>query len=290
MSHDDPSDAVEKKQKVAGVFHRASSTYGHVGPGFFAHFGQRLVAHAALPLDARVLDVACGRGAVLFPAAEAVGNRGHVTGIDIAEGMIQETAREAAQRGLSNVELRQMDAEHLDFPDATFDAILSGFALFFFPQLTRALFEFRRTLRSGGKIAVSTWGDAFDSEWEWFDELIEKYLPPEQQEKLHPKSSDESESPDFSTSDGMQKILKTAGFSEVHVITETADFSYATREEWWETLWSHGRRNMLENIEKTGGPDALAAFKAEAFDQMEIRRGSRDIQESFQVLFTMAAK
>jgi hypothetical protein len=47
--------------------------YDRVGPRFFSHFGRRLVALAQIPSGAHVLDVATGRGAVLFPAAECVG-------------------------------------------------------------------------------------------------------------------------------------------------------------------------------------------------------------------------
>jgi len=46
-----------------------------------------------------------GRGAALWPLAEAVGPTGHITGIDLADQMIAATRRDAAARGLSNVEL-----------------------------------------------------------------------------------------------------------------------------------------------------------------------------------------
>ena len=287
MDHKDPSEAVERKQAVAGVFHRASSTYDHVGPGFFAYFGRKLVEHAALPRDAHVLDVATGRGAILFPAAEAVSPNGFVNGIDFADGMAKETAREIAQGGLANAEIRQMDAEHLDFPDSTFDVILCGFALFFFPQLERALAEFRRTLKPGGRIAVSTWGDQFDQDREWFDNLIKKYLPTRPEADQQPASSDE---PDFRTPEGMEKIFKAAGFTNIQVLSEVADFTYATNEEWWEERWSHGGRAPLERIEKTGGPEALAEFKAECLTEVAARKGSRGFQQTFHVLYTLAVK
>jgi len=285
LNYKDPSEAIERKQVVAGVFHRASSTYGHVGPSFFAHFGRNLVEHAALPLHARVLDVATGRGAVLFPAAEAVGPKGSVIGIDFAEGMAKETAREVMHRGLSNVEVRQMDAEHLDFLDASFDAILCGFAIFFFPQLERALAEFRRALKQGGRIAVTTWGDLFDKEWEWFDKLVEKYLPPKSQED---QKSDSPDGPDFGTPKGMEKIIAAGGFTDIQVISEIADFTYSAKEEWWESLWSHGGRASLERIEKTSGTEALAQFKAECLEQIEANKSSHGFQQSFHVLYTLA--
>ena len=285
MNHDDPSDALERKQSIAGVFHRASATYDHIGPGFFAHFGRGLVKHAALPHGARVLDVASGRGAVLIPAAEAVGANGSVTGIDLAEGMIQATSREAVRRGLVNVELRLMDAEHLDFQDAEFDGVLCGFALFFFPQLERALAEFRRVLKPGARIAVSTWGNKFDKDWEWVDTLAQKYLPPSPKEEQ--PSSDE---PVFDTPEGIKKIIETAGFGNVQVFSEITDFTYATREEYWESLWSHGGRARLERIEKHGGPDALAQFKGEWLEQMKATKGTNDLRQSFQVLYTLGRK
>jgi ubiquinone/menaquinone biosynthesis C-methylase UbiE len=229
------------------------------------------------------LDVACGRGAVLFPAAEAVGPNGFVNAIDLAKGMVEQTSREAANRGLAHVEVQQMDAEHLDFADATFDAVLCGFAIFFFPQLDRALREFRRTLKPGAQIAVSTWGNKFDQQWEWYDQLIEKYLPPEEQKKPDP-----SNEPHFDTPEGMQKILTDAGFAETRVISETADFIYATKDEWWQSLWSHGGRRRLERIERTGGSDMLERFKAECLGQLGSE--SEDVHRSFQVLYTLAKR
>jgi ubiquinone/menaquinone biosynthesis C-methylase UbiE len=285
MNDQDPADAMEQKQALAGVFHRASSTYGRVGPGIFSHFGKNLVGHANLPRNARVLDVACGRGAVLFPAAEAVGPKGSVIGIDFAEGMVKATGGEASERGLSNAEVRQMDAEHLDFADSTFDIVLCGFAIFFFPQLERALGEFRRVLKPGGRIACSTWGNQFDADFDWFDELVKKYLPSAPQQD---NANNSSRGPDFDTSEGMEKIMQAANFTDIQVISEIADFTYTTVEEWWESLWSHGGRRRLERIEKYGGSEKLAQFRTECLRQMEQRKGSKNIGQSFQVLYTLA--
>jgi len=84
---------------------------------------------------AQVLDVGAGRGANLFPAAETVGPHGQVIGIDLAPGMVRETTAEIKRRNLPHVSMLQMDAEHLTFPDASFDVVLCGFAIFLFPHL-----------------------------------------------------------------------------------------------------------------------------------------------------------
>jgi hypothetical protein len=73
------------KAHISGVFSRASSAYDRTGPRFFLHFGKKLVDFARIPPGARVLDVACGRGAVFVPASTAVSATGQVIGIDISE-------------------------------------------------------------------------------------------------------------------------------------------------------------------------------------------------------------
>jgi SAM-dependent methyltransferase len=201
--------------------------------------------------------------------------------------MVEQTSHEAAQRGLKNVEVRQMDAEHLDFPDAEFDVVLCGFALFFFPQLERALAEFRRVLKPGGSLVVSTWGNQFENDREWFNELIKKYLPSQPSSGQKISASNE---PDFTTSNGMEKLVRAAGFTDIFIDSEIAHFHYATKEEWWDTLWSHGVRGRLEAIEKTGGSEALEKLKAESFEQITARMDPKGFQHSFQVLYTCGRK
>ncbi len=92
---DDPS------ARVADVFHRVAGTYDAVGVDFFLPIAAGLVAELDPQPGERALDVGCGRGAALFPLAEAVGPSGHVTGIDIAPGMVERTTADVAAAGLS---------------------------------------------------------------------------------------------------------------------------------------------------------------------------------------------
>ena len=104
------------KELVAGFFGRAAASYDGMGPHAFQYFGRRLVELAQIPCGAQVLDVATGRGAVLFPAAEQVGPHGHVVGIDVTEPMVQLTAAEISQQGVTNAEVCQMDAGRYTSP------------------------------------------------------------------------------------------------------------------------------------------------------------------------------
>src|SRR4030095_8041259 len=95
-------DPQNKKDTLQGVFTRSASSYERIR--YFPIFGEWLVEMAKIREGANILDVACGRGAVLFPAAERVGLSGHVIGIDLAEGMARETGLEIQRRGLTQAE------------------------------------------------------------------------------------------------------------------------------------------------------------------------------------------
>jgi ubiquinone/menaquinone biosynthesis C-methylase UbiE len=115
----EPSPQRTTQQTVAAIFDRAAAAYDQVGPPFFAHFGRRLVELARLAPGERVLDIATGRGAVLFPASEAVGPAGQVMGIDLAPAMVAATQAEATARGSTNITLQPMDATIMDPENCT---------------------------------------------------------------------------------------------------------------------------------------------------------------------------
>lgn len=277
------------KQEVAEVFSRAAPTYDRVGPRFFSYFGRRLVELARLPNGARVLDVATGGGAVLFTAAEAAGPQGHVVGIDLSGTMVKETAQDLKHRGVLNANVRHMDAEYLGFSDESFDYVLCGLSIFFFPQLYRALSEFRRVLRPNGQIAVTTFDESFGEQWNWLYELFKAYSPPEPEvDKATPSRSPEQ--PVFNRADGMEEIMSAAGFADIRVFFEASEFLYADEEEWWSTLWSHGMRRALERLEGLKGSAGLGSFKADAFEAIQGMKKADGIHELIPVLFTLATK
>ena len=290
MNNNDSSETSQQKQQVSDLFDRVAATFDHVGPRFFSYFGHRVVELASIPNGAHVLDVATGRGAVLLPAAKCVGTQGHVIGIDLSEGMVEETAKELARLGLSpNIEVRQMDAENLQFPDESFDYVLCAFGIFFFPQLDRAMSEFRRVLKPNGRIVVTTWEKSWDEHWGWFDELVKAHLPPEP-EASEPAESDSASQPVFDTPEGVEAILSKAGFAHIQTVFEATDFVYATEDEYWSTLWSHGARVSLEKIEQSTGADGLDKFKSDVFKKVQTIKQTDGIHQLFPVLFALATK
>ena len=87
-------------------------------------------------------------------AARRVGPAGSVLATDISPNILAYAQRAAVAQGLDNVQTRVMDGEHLELPDAAFDAVLSRVGLIYFPDRQRALAEIRRVLVPGGRIAA----------------------------------------------------------------------------------------------------------------------------------------
>ena len=98
----------------------------------------------------KVLDAGTGTGAMALLLAEM----GHeVTGIDLSERMLQRAKGKAEKGGIS-VEFRLGDAEALTFGDDSFDVVVARHLLWGLPSPERALAEWRRVLRVGGKVVT----------------------------------------------------------------------------------------------------------------------------------------
>jgi ubiquinone/menaquinone biosynthesis C-methylase UbiE len=114
--------------------------------------GQAMRVALANALQGEVLDVGVGTGPTLRLAA---GNRNitSFTGIDLSEGMLEQ-ARRASPQPAVPVTLRTMNAEQLDFPDATFDTVTTSLTLCTVPDPARALSEMARVCREDGRIVL----------------------------------------------------------------------------------------------------------------------------------------
>ena len=197
-----------------------------------------------------------GRGAVLFPAAERVGQMGQVDGIDLAETMVQETAVEVTRRGLLNTAVLQMDAEHLIFPAASFDAVLCSFGIFLL-DIDRALSEFHRVLRPGGCVGL-TCADGLDERWRWYNDLLITY-----HDAYGIPLSPRKKGAEWTPAD-LPAILARHGFGPVQATTEIAEFISTDAQEWWHAKWTHGARYPLERM----SPDTLQRFQADVWARL----------------------
>jgi ubiquinone/menaquinone biosynthesis C-methylase UbiE len=133
---------------------------------------EHLCETADLQAGWRVLDVATGSG----NAALAAARRGcEVVGIDYVPALLERARIRAAADHL-HVDFLEGDAENLDFPDASFDAVISIYGVMFAPDHRRAAAELVRVCRPGGRIALASWTpDGFIGET---FRIMSSYLPP----------------------------------------------------------------------------------------------------------------
>jgi ubiquinone/menaquinone biosynthesis C-methylase UbiE len=156
----------------------------------------------------RVLDVACGTGGTTIALAKGFGAT--VTGMDLGSANLERARRRAEDEGVAHLtEFLTMDAEALEFADASFDAIVSECALCTFTDQPGALAEVFRVLRPGGVIGIT-------------DVVVERDLPERARTILFHVACISGAMP----VKGYMSVLEGAGFTDL----THEDHSYAVAE------------------------------------------------------------
>jgi O-methyltransferase / aklanonic acid methyltransferase len=272
--------AIDKREESLRIFSQTATIYDRIGPQIFSYFGQCLVNLADLDSGDKVLDVAAGRGALLFPIAAKLGPTGHVTAIDFSPDMVRETAKDIENRKLGHAEIRQMDAEQMSLPDASFDWVMCGFAVWMFAEPVHVLQEFYRVLKRGGRVALSTWA-ADNPSQTWCNEVLRPFVYATAAKDFPAKFDSR-----FDTPLQLETALRQAGFKDMQISVEEKDFVYADEEKYWASLWSAGFRRQLEKIT----PDLLEQARSEVFQKLQMFKKSDGIHKLNRALFAFGTK
>lgn len=102
----------------------------------------------------RVLDVAAGTGDQTILAARRVGPTGFVLAVDLSPQMLKIAEETVRNAGFTNVEMRAMNAENLDFDTDSFDAVICRMGLMVFPDPVKALMGMHRVVKRGRKVVA----------------------------------------------------------------------------------------------------------------------------------------
>lgn len=233
------------------VWNQVAKEYGSVGPNYWNWFGQKLVDFAELEVGNRILDIGCGRGASLFPAAKVVGSSGFVHGIDLSEKMIEYTQIE---NPFSTVQLSHGDLQVVNNQEESYDNILCGFGLGYFEANPIYYDIVKKNLKKGGSISFSVWTHQEDQTW--MNELVQNFLPPPKPHKT---------SHDMTTSDGLQNLLNERGFicDKINMVEQV--FVFESPEVWWSDLKTTAVKHIMDLIEEK---HMLADFKEKALKEV----------------------
>jgi ubiquinone/menaquinone biosynthesis C-methylase UbiE len=209
----------------------------------------------------RVLELAGGIGETGMLAAELVAPMGSVVISDQAEAMLAGARARAQELGVENVEFKVLNAEWIDLPLASFDAVLCRWGYMLMADPAAALGETRRVLAPGGHVALAVWDSIESNPWALLpgQELIERGLAPTGGLGSDPCSALPPGPFALGSVDVVRELLAQAGFTDVDVQALDLPRRHPDFDELWETTLDLSR----------GFHDAVLSRPADEIDEIK---------------------
>jgi SAM-dependent methyltransferase len=230
--------------------------------------------HATMPVTAwmveavapqpgqTILELAAGPGDVGFLAAELIIPGGTLITTDVAPEMLTAAQERAKELGIDNVRFLQVDAEAIDLPAASVDAVLCRWGFMLLADPEAGLRETRRVVRPGGRVALAAWTTPDENTWlsGAMRELVERGL---------------IEAPDPATpgaftwarAGAIAETLDVAGFDDIEVDTVEFAMRYpGGLEDWWNATYDTSTffRETVDGLD-AGALEELQAALAQRF-------------------------
>lgn len=201
----------------------------------------------------KVLDIACGTGALSSQAVDKIGENGLLVGIDLSR-----TALQIAKQFVRSHKaiFFEMDAENMGF-NTTFDRIICQYGIMFFPDVNKVLRSAKKLLSKGGKISVAVHGTS--DEVPYFSSIMKPILThiPD----IRPKDAPSVHR--FGNPEDLRKELVLAGFCDVIIAKHVFHYDAGTFEEYWNDYMSSTANSIRPRVEKMG-EDCVSKIKHEA--------------------------
>ncbi len=135
---------------IKKVYGRYSGIYDTIFSRWFYPRQRHVIGDLNLGPGQRVLDVGVGTGISLPIYPRHV----QVTGVDLSRAMLQEARKKVREQQLDHVDLLEMDAGYLAFPDDAFDVVITAFVISVVPAPIRFLNEIRRVSKAEARIVL----------------------------------------------------------------------------------------------------------------------------------------
>jgi ubiquinone/menaquinone biosynthesis C-methylase UbiE len=167
-----------------------------------------LIHELNLKGNEKVLEVGCGPGALSIEIGKLLQN-GEVIGVDLSENMVKLASAKARKLELKNVDFAMGNALNLQFPNESFDVVVTSQLLHWIPDVPRFLSEIWRVMHIGGKLGlISPTPELYAEMRRAYQNIMKKYYAyyegTETKEMIGLRIYSEEET---------QKLLFSAGFS-----------------------------------------------------------------------------
>ena len=202
------------KKKVKGMFDSIAGDYDSLNHILSLDVDKiwrkkALKAIVDAPAPVQILDLACGTGDFSIAVAKALRKRhldrlgdrnnpvavvrqahqpveapgdtasGHVTGVDLSQGMLAVMREKVAKAGLTEmISMEEGDGENLRFPDNTFDRVTIAFGIRNFEDRQKGLREMLRVLKPGGRLVLLELSRPENKVIRWFYDLYFLHILP----------------------------------------------------------------------------------------------------------------
>jgi ubiquinone/menaquinone biosynthesis C-methylase UbiE len=231
----------EAQRRAAFTYNAAADFYDAPPLSFWNYFGRQTIELLSLRNGSRVLDACCGAGASALPAAEFVGPKGKVIGVDLAQALMELARAKAAQQGFANIEFELGDLLSLRFPNESFDAAVCAFGIFFVPDMAAAVQELWRCVRPAGQLAVTTWGPnlfepANSAFWSSIKDVrADLYKGFNPWDRINNPAS-------------LMMIMREGGIESPKITDENRLHPISSAEDWWTIVLGSGYRGTVEQL------------------------------------------
>lgn len=187
-----------------------------------------LVDALAVQPGETVLELAAGAGDAGFAMIERAGAGVRLISSDVSPATLDVARQAAMELGLHDIEFRVLDAEQLDMPSASVDAVICRWGYMLMDDPASALRETARVLRAGGRLALSVWGDRARNPWTTIDAEVcghLGYAPP--RDPADPRGM-------FSLADRrrLRTVVEESGLVARRIETVAVSWPYASVEDY----------------------------------------------------------
>ena len=261
--------------KAANTYNAAADFYDDPANSFWERFGRKTAERLHLRPGSRVLDVCCGSGASALPAAEIVGPDGFVTGVDLAEKLLELGRKKAIRRGLSNIEFRRGDIMNLGITDQ-FDAVICVFGIFFVPEMELAVRELWGAVAPGAKLAITTWGPRFfePATTAFWNSIRE--VRPDLYKGFNPWDR-------ICDRKSLLQLLNNSGIQHAEIFEEANIHQIDSPKAWWAAVLGSGYRGTIDQL----SPQELEHVRSANFKYIR-ESGIREVEAN--VVYAIATK
>ncbi len=208
----------------------------------------------------KVLDVACGSGQPAITAARLVKPGGSIVATDLSEEMLRVAKRKANMADLDNVEFKVMDAEKLEFEDASFDGVLCRWGLMYASDPQKAINEIYRVLKPNRPFATATFAAPDKNPYFVFTGRIAgEFL------NAPPPPPDAPSPLRLNDTGRIKSMLEAAGFHNIEVEGRPMTFEFNSLDDFWRITSEFSP--VLAQAMKTLDADKIAKMRAAMLEE-----------------------